>query len=393
MTQEDAHTPVKPNGSTITILDQRISLGVTLRRSGFEDAFVALVGVKALHYDSARSLSKDAIINCAKALTAHADIPLKLADVVQMFVFTTQKDGDPSRIPLGKTHAFSVLTARRKQLEHHYYERRNKLNFKKYVPFSGSLIGPFDMDDIRLLHFARAGDRELPAYSTVYELNSGDWGYQKGKWQKNIPLRVALLRDRNRNKGGTTLGLYGNAVYRAIIGVDGTFCGGNRDCPKGSDSCSSAPGGPEMVCGIAAGGDVFVDWLREFERNHIAVTEPVDLRLLHDFRGRVVARVGRLANFVSAYYIAALFLKRDRNQLESYAAAVPHIQRAMRQLLRGPGSAIIVTDSLSDSLSEIVRVHRDVDNASFQRILKGLNARLKSWRNLTKRELLERVRD
>jgi hypothetical protein len=97
--------------------------------------------------------------------------------------------------------------------------------------------------------------------------------------------------------------------------------------------------------------------------------------LAHDRKNRTL---------ISNYYIAALFLKYDRESVKLYARSVPHITQALQALLSGREKDIIVTRELRDAIGEIVKHHRDVSNREFQRILNNLEKNLKDWQRKSK---------
>ena len=101
-----------------------------------------------------------------------------------------------------------------------------------------------------------------------------------------------MLEDDDRNDGAHTLGLYGVDLYLALVGASGTYCGGNRDCPMGSDTCGNAPGGPDKVCGAIGGvkGNLFPDLLVAAREHDISI-EPIDFLLLRAVRSEVMPEI------------------------------------------------------------------------------------------------------
>jgi hypothetical protein len=232
----------------VAIFGNPVAFRKPLKQSGHVRPFTRIIEVDELHVCRAASLSKTEMAAVVAALVSHVPDAAKLAGVVQVFVYTTVQDGSATEISIDNTHAFSILTTRGQRLRHHYFEKQSFTAFKELASFSRPLVGPFDLDDIRLLHFAKASQRGLPVKSTIYEFNSGAWGDKHWVWEKNIQLRIAVLRDPKRNWGAPTLGIYGDAVYRAITGADDENCSGFADCPSGKKSCGFGPAGPDLVC-------------------------------------------------------------------------------------------------------------------------------------------------
>jgi hypothetical protein len=174
----------------------------------------------------------------------------------------------------------------------------------------------------------------------------------------------------------------------------GSYCGGNRDCPKGDDdTCGSPPGGPDKVCGaIGVGGDIFVDISRAFGKRGIVPSVPIDYVLLRSLRKDFLVNYKKGRDYVSYYYIAALFAKLDRSLLEKYVQAIPHLDKAIRELLSGADETVIVTTPLRDSMLDIINDHRDVQDAAFQEILDIVEKDLRYWHGMTKGQLIDALR-
>ena len=373
----------------ITIFGRDVAIGTSMKRSGHERPFADLIEVDELRYNSAQSISDAAMAQCISAVMSYTQPTSSIEGAVQLFVFTTDDYGPATTISLDRSHAFSILTFQENQLRHHYFEKRGQSAFQEVPSLSMTIPSPFDMDDIRLLHFAAVGEHGLPLRSTIYELNSGSWAFQHWTWKKNTSLRVSILRDPTRYWGASTLGLYGDEIYLAFLGKAGSYCGGNRDCPEGSDkTCGTAPGGPDKVCGaVSVGGDLLVDITREL-RMHTVAPVPVDFVLSRSIRKTFLERYPRGWEYISYYYIAALFAKFDMYLLDQYAEAMPHIEIGMKELLSGSGEAIIVTTALRDSLTDIIDSHRDVEDPDFQAILDAVEKVLKNYHGMTKSQLI-----
>jgi hypothetical protein len=373
----------------ITLFDRKVMLSRPFKRAGHERPFADLIEVEDLHYNVVRGLSQAEMAACVSALMAHTESSATLEGAVQAFVYTTDERASRTTLSLAKTHAFSVLTGQGDRLAHHYFEKQNGPVFHQVPSLSMPLSGPLDMDDVRLLHFAGTGQRGLALSSTIYELNAGAWAARDWAWEKNVPLRVAILTDPGRNSGAPTLGLYGDEIYLAFLNVSGSYCGGNRDCPKGKDTCGDAPGGPDPVCGaVSIGGNLFVDLARAFREQDVVSPVPIDFSFLRSLRKNFFERYEQANQYVSHYYIFSLFAKLDRGLLEQYAQAMPSLDQGMRALA-GSDEAVVVTTPLRDAMLDLIGMHRDVENRAFQETLDALERDLASFHGLTKRELID----
>lgn len=365
----------------VSIFDQPIALRKALISSGHSLPYTQIIGIDALHTCSAKSLSRPEMGRVIAALLSRAPGAGRLAGVVQVFVYTTAPEGLPQAITVDETHAFSILTARGQRLRHHYFEKHGSADYRRYAPFSQTLSGPFDLDDIRLLHFARAAKRGLPAKSTIYEFNSGAWGDRSWVSERNTLLRVAVLRDPGRSWGAHTLGIYGDAVYRAMTGAEDENCSGFTGCPNGKKSCGFPPGGPEQACDLPPPqGDVFVDWTRAFDDHSIDPPDRPDFDLYKSLREKFLANPSADRRAVSDYYVAALFLKQDRESVKLYAQALPHLDRALRAWLDGADPGENALKPLRAVIQQIARQHRDVRNREFQRALRSVEQSVKAKR-------------
>jgi hypothetical protein len=374
----------------LRIFSKDVELTTPVTRAGHERPFAVLAGVEQLHYNYARGLSRVEMARCASALIDYTDWSPPGGAIVQILVYTTDEEGSEQAIPLAKTHGFSVVTSSTDLLTHYYFEQIPSSRFAEVRSFSMPLYGPFNLDDVRLLHFAGSRGRGLPSRSTIYEFNRGTWPYVPG-WARNTSLRVEVLRDPNRNWGAQTLGLYGSALYLALTRAEGEFCGGNEACPRGKDSdCGLPPGGPDMVCGaLPTQGDVFVDVDRGFRQQGIHPGMAIDFALLRQVQLSLSDRGEKGRKIIGDYYVAALFMKLDRERLETYARALPHVDRFLRDIARGSDDSIIVTHELRDFVVDTVSHHRDVQNKVFQEVLDRAEAAAKWWCGKTKGQLIQ----
>jgi hypothetical protein len=227
---------------TLTVFDEDITLSTTPHITHHNRRFLNVIRVEELGHVFFRKATLAEVRRVASALSSHIEPEQSLIDPIWLLVFNNGLSAIKS-ISMDTTHAFSVFSEVADGMRHQCFERRDDA-FREVPSLSTVITKLPDIDDIRMLHFAKFPLGQLPARSAIFEFKAEVWKIEATLGQGYSTLRVGILEDTQRIAGAPTIGLYGDEFYAALMAGngDGGNCGNAETCPPGGQgSCEPVP--------------------------------------------------------------------------------------------------------------------------------------------------------
>ena len=379
----------------ISIFNEKIKLEQSIQISNHDARFLKATGLRDLNYILVSNVSSDAMTTISHALLRTPELKVDTNKIAFIYIYTTNSDQKVKTVSISSTHAFSVVSLVKGQLNHYYYEKNSDGSFQDVTSLENSLDSPLSMDEIRMLHFAASNGLELPKQSSIFEFRSKIFESHKTEGESNRSLMATLLMDQKRNQGSQTIGLYGDALYKSLTDDEpgGGSCGNIQLCPPGGNgSCVPDPIAGYMCqkTGDGGGGGCTAAQLPVLSQlMGFALATPVDFRTIHKFRDDFLASSKAGKEYISLMYVFSQFAKLDVGSLSKYSSLVAPLQSTMNTLLSGSNEDIVVTNQLKQQALDVIKAHKNIDNRDFQKVLQRMETDLNRFSGLKKSQFIQ----
>lgn len=368
----------------VKVFDTTIRLNTQLVSKDHHPSFLQLINVNNLYSTVGHNLTPAQISKITSALLSKTNENKSINNVVQLYLYTNVSVPNHSVITTDNTHAFSIFSLRNNSVDHLYFEKDISSTYQKIPTLSKEVDGAYSVDDIRMLHFAKTGKMGIPKQSTIYEfavLKDNDPNLRRN-FSKNF--RITLLDNNDRNWGASTIGLYGDEIYKPLMDDKPTpdTCGPDPGCPTGNTGCYTDPiAGTKKYCETDDDGCLAATLARNFSNLF------VDMKRMWNIRDGFLAKYELGRKYIKYYYIGSLFVKLDNNALQTYSKLLPDLYRSIDLLLsQGNEDSVIVTSRMHQNINELIRIHKDVNNSRFQEILNSIEKDINVFKGMKKSE-------
>ena len=381
---------------SMQVFDDDIDLVTTPSRTHHNRRFLDVIGVQELDHVFFRKATLLEVRSVASALSSHVQPLQSFGNPIWLFAFNAGPGAGES-ISIDVTNGLSVFSESPGVARHQYFERRGEV-FEEVPSLTMPITRLPDIDDIRMLHFASFPFGRLPATSTIIEFKAEEWQNEGILGQGHSMLRLALLNDTGRIAGAPTIGLYGDALYLALLGGGAggaSNCGNAETCPPGGQgACEPVPpsqsAGYRCVTGNGGPhGDGLVGVFNQAIQQQLVTVEDADFRLVRILITQFLPKHAQGIRFISTYYALSMVLRFDQDALAEYFRALPVIRRGMSELVQGQDDSTVVDEELLAALLGIVSLHEDDRDPEVQQILRRVRSGLELAAGKTRSEVIE----
>jgi len=318
-----------------------------------------------------------------------------VGEIITVYLFTTDTDTLKVDITIDEAHAMSIIRQQGKYLIHDYFERQDD-KFVQLPEFSADVTSGFEMDDIRLLHFASSPGKQLPGASTFFEFRMKPLGEFASEGDPNVTIGDAMLMNMNLNKGMNTLDLYGTEFMRVMARdnpPDGkTFCGKNESC---------GPGSADDVCIMPAGGDTPKPTCHSGRKgccNQVLLAaramsadgkEPFDFRDLFDFKDNFLMKYSKGREYAAYFYLVGRHMKMNPDAMKNYVDATVQISHKMEKMQGTDDNAVIVDDEFINVFTIFTTNHLGSGNKELETAMRTMKSEMMTLKGATRAQVMQ----
>lgn len=312
-------------------------------------------------------------------------------EVVTAFIYTTNQDTTQVNITLDKAHAMGLIRQESMNFYFDYFEKQDN-RFVLVPAFSGNVNAGIDIDDLRLFHFASSPGQELPLVSTIFDFRLNPSKESSTGEERNKSMGNAILMNMNYNKGMNTLDIYGERFYSAMRADDnpgGSFCGGDRNCPSGTSTCITAPGGPDMVCDAPRdGGGCFNAVLTHATAMFSTNIPTFDLPNLYEFKDSFLMKYSKGREFISYIYLVGRYMKMDTASMNNYLDLILAGEKIINKIQGADDDSVLFDDQFVAVFSTFIQNHRNTKSKKLNQALTVLEADLNHLNGFTQKQFM-----
>lgn len=318
----------------------------------------------------------------------------KVNQVVTAFVYSIDTDTSKVDISLDDVHAMSLVRQQGKDLYHDYLEKQAG-HFVLLPELTARVNGGFDMDDLRLLHFAAAPTKGLPKVSSIFELRMNPLQSFSSEGEPNKSIGDAVLVNMKLNKGMNTLDIYGEHFYKVMLkdqpGGGHQYCGGSERCDLGSeaDHCVPPPAGPDTKGTCQKGGGCFNAVLTYAFTSFKTEMPPFDLVELYKFKDSFLMNYPKGREFVAYMYLIGRYMRMDEAALGNYLKLTIASEEAVRKIQSKEDNVIVFGKEYVDLISRFIQNHKGSGSKELEQALAILEADLRRVNGYTRGQVLQ----
>lgn len=374
---------------TLMFFDSRIGNQSPIEFNGHDTNWLAVAELDEIYHVIIAGEQSAQAIHSSLAKLISEKYPVD--EVITTFIYTTNQDTTQVNITLDKTHAMGLVRKENINYYFDYFERQDN-RFVLVPELSGTVNAGIDMDDLRLFHFASSPGQELPLISTIFDFRLKPSEATRLSEERNRSMGDGLLMNMDYNKGMNTLDIYGEKFYSAMRADDnpgGSFCGGNRNCPSGTATCITAPGGPDMVCDAPSdGGGCFNAVLTHAMAMLNTNIPPFDLPKLYEFKNSFLMKYPKGREFISYMYLAGRYMKMDKASMNNYLDLILEGEKLIQRIQGADDDSVLFDAQYVTVFSTFIQNHRNTKSKKLSQAMSTLEKDLNFLNGMTKKQFL-----
>ena len=331
-----------------------------------------------------------------KILTPVLPANYPINQVITLFVYTTQTDTSKIEVALNETHAMSIVRQQGRNLYHDYLENQNG-KFSLLPEFTAQVNGGFDMDDIRLFHFASSPGQTLPETSMYFEIRMEPLGdISNTGSEPNKAIGDAMLMNLRLNKGMNTLDLYGEDFIKVLArdnppGTGDTYCGNNSACGLGSenDVCLLPAGGhiPPPKCEHPRSGccnNVMLEAAKMSTDGKL----PFDFHDLFQFKDGFLMKYKKSREYIGYIYLVGRRMRMDIPSMLNYIEVTKTVQSVMEKMNGKDDNAVIFDDNFIKVFSTFISNHKGLKSKELDQAMDNMQKDMTSLKGYTRSQVM-----
>lgn len=377
--------------NNLTVFGSQIVIDKPMVSSEFPSGYPASIGSTSLKKCSAIGLGRADIQEIYNAVSSSLNIPISPEGIpVMAGFFTSVSDGNQLQIVKEKTHGLCFAFHDESNLMLYYFEDNGNGKYEWVENLTTKIFSISD-DLFISLQYCRFNPGSFPDKSTVYSFVCDSAGIVGDP--DNSDLYVELSKDYKRQTGLFSLGMADSAILISCERPNSEYenCGG---------ACMTFL--PNSSCVMVANWDGFFVYTCQTDFGHCAAGAidrrrrdeglefgvPIEFKMMRDFRDNFMTEYCESKQYIGFYYTFSKFAKMDIAMLWKYAAVLPELYSAMKNLTDESTDNVVITPELKEKVMEILHGHEDVEDPYFQSILVDVERDLEIYTGLRRSEII-----
>lgn len=377
--------------NNLTVFGSQIVIDKPMVSSEFPSGYPASIGSTSLKKRSASGLGRADLQEIYNAVSSSLNVPVSPEGIpVMAGFFTSVSDGNQLQIVKEKTHGLCFAFNDESNLMLYYFEANGDGKYEWVENLTTKIFSISD-DLFISLQYCRFNPGSFPDKSTVYSFVCDSAGIVADPG--NSDLYVELSKDYKRQTGLFSLGMADSAILISCERPNAEYenCGG---------ACMSFL--PNTSCVMVANWEGFFVYTCQTDFGHCAAGAidrrrrdeglefgaPVEFKMMRDFRDRFMTQSCEGKKYIGFYYTFSKFAKMDISMLWNYAAVLPELYSAMKNLTDESTDNVVITPELKEKVLEILHGHEDIQDPYFHSIISEVEHDLEIFTGLKRSEII-----